>query len=204
MKTTTLKTADSIIEADLYSGPLKHGIVTAHGKAFNKETWHELAFRLQKLTTVISINFRGYGNSKGPGGLDENDIAGALPFFSRDLTGAADYLKDEMGVETVSLIGGSMGGGAAAQAAIDVPDLFDRLILLSPVPVEHPEKIKAGFVEVVASEDEPLMKTIQDQYEKIDCPKHLTVLDGDAHAQHLFKTKHNTLLIQIIEDHFRR
>ncbi len=167
------------VSADLY-GRGDHGVVLAHGRIFDKESWRPLALRLeQEGLMALPIDFRGYGSSQS------GEQEGAL---YNDVLAAITYLRDS-GVKKVSVIGGSMGGGAAARAAVEseVGDI-DRLILLSPVPVEHPEAIRADSILYVVSAEEGMFAAVESQYEKAPEPKRLEILAGDAHAQHIFKT----------------
>jgi len=66
------------VYADLY-GQGVHGVVLAHGAAFDKESWRPLAERLSAHgEQVLAIDFRGYGKSRAgskPDGLDEDVLA---------------------------------------------------------------------------------------------------------------------------------
>ena len=76
----------------------------------------------------MAIDFRGYGKS----------TAGAAKEARfEDILAAVRYLRG-LGVRRVAVVGASMGGGAAAEAATRAPGDIDRLVLLSPVPIEHP------------------------------------------------------------------
>ena len=57
---------------------------------------------------VLAIDFRGYGLSKGPGQSDP--LSAPLHL---DVLAAVRYLR-KSGAKTVSVVGGSMGGGAPA------------------------------------------------------------------------------------------
>jgi pimeloyl-ACP methyl ester carboxylesterase len=67
----TLPTEDGgTLSADLY-GTGERGVVLAHGGRFNKESWEKQARVLEKAGfRVIAFDFRGYGQSKGPGQED--------------------------------------------------------------------------------------------------------------------------------------
>lgn len=177
------------VSADLY-GSGDQGVVLAHGRIFDKQSWRPLALRLeQEGLVVLSIDFRGYGSSQA------GEQEGAL---FNDILGAITYLHDEE-VKKVSVIGGSMGGGAAARAAVEAEARdIDRLILLSPVPIEHPEAIRAESILYVVSAEEGLFEAVKIQYEKSSEPKRLETLAGDAHAQHIFKTSLGSDLTELI------
>lgn len=186
---TTFETADEgRIFGNLY-GRGDHGIVLAHGAVFNKESWGPLARALsEKGFKVLAFDFRGYGKS----------VAGSREqALYEDVLAAVRYLRQE-GVKRVSVIGGSMGGGASALAAVKAEEgEIDQLILLSPVPIRTPELMKGSKL-FVASKGEGLMPEVKAQYEKAPERKKLVLLDGDAHAQHIFKTDQSERLTNTI------
>ena len=173
--------------ADLY-GQGSRAIVLAHGGRFNKESW-----RVQAQATVsegfrvLAIDFRGFGCSTGPGQADFDNAP-----FENDVLAAVRYLKAQ-GAKTVSVVGGSFGGGAAGDASIkSVRGEIDRIIFLGAAPNLSAEKLKSRALFIVARDDAndagPRLPGIRAQYEKAPQPKELIVLDGSAHAQFLFQT----------------
>jgi dienelactone hydrolase len=109
-----------------------------------------------------------------------------------DVLAAVRYLH-KAGAKTVSVVGGSMGGGAAADASIaSQPGEIDRLVLLGASPNGPAEKIKSPILFIVARNDTSgdglRLPGIQKQYERAPQPKELIILDGSAHAQFLFQT----------------
>jgi pimeloyl-ACP methyl ester carboxylesterase len=174
--------------ANLY-GKGDHGIVLAHGARFNKESWETQAEALAKAGfRVLAIDFRGYGKSTGPG--QAQPFAASLHL---DVLAAVRHLRNA-GAKTVSVIGGSMGGGAGADAMIEAkPGEIDRLVVLGAGAGNGPpEKIKGRKLFIVARDDAtaagPRLPRIQEQYEKMPDPKRLVIVDGSAHAQHIFQT----------------
>ena len=100
------------IYADLY-GKGTRAVVLAHGGRFNKESWRDQARVLvSEGFQVLAIDFRGFGRSTGPGSADFDNAP-----FENDVLAAIRYLKAH-GVQTVSVVGGSFGGGAAGDASI--------------------------------------------------------------------------------------
>jgi pimeloyl-ACP methyl ester carboxylesterase len=86
-----------------------------------------------------------------------------------------------------------MGGGAAAEAAVEAPGEIDRLVLLAHSAVEHPERIGGRKLFIVARDDRNAdgsarLVKIREQYERAPAPKELVILEGSAHAQFLFET----------------
>lgn len=173
-------TADGgLIYGNLY-GDGQHAVLLAHGAAFDKESWDGLAQDLlAEGHQVLAIDFRGYGKSKA--GRSRNAL-------DQDVLAGIRYLHDE-GSERVSVIGASMGGGAVAQAAVDVvPGGIDKLILLAGVPISTPERMQGDKLFIVSRGDS-LRSAVEGQYERAGEPKELTVLAGSAHAQHIFTSR---------------
>ncbi len=83
-----------------------------------------------KNVEVLAKNFRvivpdlpGYGQSSK--GLDKSDVFG-------DLASSIIQLMDKMKLKKASLVGNSLGGGAALRAALDYPERVNRLVLMGP------------------------------------------------------------------------
>ena len=187
-KTVSFPAEDGgIVYADVY-GEGDRGVVLAHGGRFNKESWEKQARTLASEDfRVLALDFRGYGKSKGPG-----DSAPMSAPLHLDVLASVRYLR-KMGAKTVSVVGGSMGGGAAGDASIaSQPGEIDRVVFLGASPNGPAEKLKCPTLFIVArddaSEDGPRLPGIRAQYEKAPQPKELIILDGSAHAQYLFQT----------------
>lgn len=187
-KTISFPTEDGgEIYADIYGKGTK-AVVLVHGGQFNKESWHKQALILEDAGfLVLALDLRGYGKSHGPGDSDPMDAPLQL-----DVLAAVRYLH-KAGAKSVSIVGGSMGGGAAADAAIaSQPGEIDRLVLLGASPNGPAEKIKSPILFIVARNDTSgdglRLPGIQKQYERAPQPKELIILDGSAHAQFLFQT----------------
>jgi alpha-beta hydrolase superfamily lysophospholipase len=178
-----------LVHADLYGKKGDKAVVLAHGGRFNKESWKKQAAALEKEGfRVLAINFRGYGESKGPG---DSDVLSAPLYF--DVLAAVRYLRNE-GAKTVSVVGGSMGGGAAGKASVEAKEgEIDRLVFLgSGGSDDHPEKMKGRKLFIIARDDRsgdgPRLPKVREHYEKATEPKELIILEGSAHAQFLFET----------------
>jgi pimeloyl-ACP methyl ester carboxylesterase len=176
-----------LVFADIY-GKGDRGVVLAHGGRFNKGSWAKQAGTLADAGfRVLAFDFRGYGQSHGPG---QSDIFTAPLYL--DVLAAVRYLRSA-GAKTLSVVGGSLGGGAAGRATIAAePGEIDRLVLLAATGDGPPEKLKVRKLFIVAREDAnadgPRLPAIRTQYEKAPEPKELIVVDGSAHAQFLFET----------------
>src|ERR1700722_15107645 len=138
--TVSLPTDDGgLVYADVY-GDNDRAVVLAHGGQFNKESWKKQAEALVAAKfRVLALDFRGYGKSKGPGDSDPEDAP--LHF---DVLAAVRYLR-KTGVKSVSIVGASMGGGAAGDASIlSRPGEIDRIVFLGYAPNEPANKIKSA------------------------------------------------------------
>jgi pimeloyl-ACP methyl ester carboxylesterase len=186
-----------VVYADLY-GKGEPGVVLAHGGRFNKESWAKQARTLASAGfRVLALDFRGYGKSHGPGDSDPMDAP-----LNMDVLAAVRYLR-KTGAKRVSVVGGSMGAGAAGDASIGShPGEIDRLVLLGGSPNGPAEKLKSSTLFIVARDDAnadgPRLPRIQAQYEKAPEPKALIILDGSAHAQFLFQTDQAERVMQEI------
>ena len=186
----SFETADrGKVYANVYGqGP--RTVILAHGAAFLKESWDPLAQELSRRGyRVLALNFRGYGKSVA--GYRRQDL-------QEDVLAAIRFLE-KRGAKSVSVIGGSMGGGFAAEAAVRAKEgEIDKLILLSPTPIDEPHNMNAGRILFVASYDEEMRPLIEDQFVLAPDPKEIKVFEGDAHGQHIFDSKGKELTKTIV------
>lgn len=176
-----------VVDADVY-GSGARAVVLAHGGQFTKRSWAQQAPALVKAGfEVMAIDFRGRGQSSGPGGN-----APSSEQLEMDVMAAVRYLHAH-GATSVSIVGGSMGGAAAGDASIvSKPGEIDRIVMLSSAPHLPADQLKSAALFIVARDDAgdngPRLPHIKEQYEKAPEPKKLVVLDGTEHAQYLFDT----------------
>ena len=178
------------IEGAFFKGSDDLAVIFAHGAVFNKESWHFLNRRLQQQkVSSLSIDFRGYGNSKkGDGGNLYHDILGAI-----------DYLK-EKGFSRIAIVGGSMGGAAVLKALeTNIDPTIKKVVLLAPAGGKgiYSESIDKLFI---ISEKEGLFTRVKQIYNQSSDPKKLETFPGGTHAQHMFKEKYSEELIEKIID----
>ena len=186
-----------VVHADMY-GNGDHGVVLAHGGRFNKASWAKQAQRLAKAGfCALAIDFRGRGQSKGGPQITSADDV------HFDVLAAVRYLHT-IGAKTVSVVGGSFGGWAAAQAAVEAKEgEIDRIVLLAASAIDEPERLKGRKLFITTRDDFSgrgvlRLPEIRDQYERAPDPKQLVILDGSAHAQHIFETDQGERLMREI------
>lgn len=185
-----------VVYADVY-GKGDRGVVLAHGGRFNKESWAQQARTLERAGFfVLAFDFRGRGQSHGGTGLPPGDDGVRF-----DVLAAVRYLRGR-GAKSVSVVGASFGGSAAAEASAESkPGEINRIVLLGAWAGE-PEKLKGRTLFIVArddaNDDGPRLPKIRASYEKAPEPKELIVLDGTAHAQFLFQTDQGGRLMREI------
>ena len=183
--------------ADLYGEGVR-AVVLAHGGRFNKESWRDQARALvSRGFQVLAIDFRGFGCSTGPGQSDFDNAP-----FQNDVLASVRYLKMH-GAKTVSVVGGSFGGGAAGDASIkSAPGEIERIVFLGAAPNLSAEKLKSRTLFIVArddaNDDGPRLPRIRAQYERAPQPKELIVVEGSAHAQFLFQTDQSNRVMREI------
>ncbi len=186
-----------VVHADMY-GDGDRGVVLAHGGRFNKETWATQAQTLAKAGfRVLAIDFRGRGQSRGgPQATSRDDVR-------FDVLAAVRYLH-ELDVKTVSVVGASFGGWAAAQAAVEAAQgEIDRIVLLAASAIDEPERMQGRKLFITTRDDFSgsgvlRLPEIRDQYERAPDPKQLVILEGSAHAQHIFETDQGERLMREI------
>ena len=179
-----------VIHADAY-GSGDRGVVLAHGGRFDRASWKPQALVLADLGfRVLAIDFRAAVEARQG---RETPCLYEATCLAKDVLAAVRHLR-RAGATTVSIVGGSLGGGAAAQASIEAqPGELDRIVLLAHMLIDRPEHMRGRKLFIVAKDDrggndQPRLRGIQDQFDKAPGPKSLVVVDGTAHAQAMFDT----------------
>ena len=105
------------------SGPEK--VLFIHGFQASAQIWHAVQHALPAdRYTSVAINNRGAGQSDAPD--DEHQYG--IGHFAAD----AYELVTQLGWDSFTLVGHSLGGATVAQFAVDHPELISGLVLLDP------------------------------------------------------------------------
>ena len=96
-------------------------LLLIHGMAGSADTWRAVIPQLAKKYRVVAPDLTGHGQSEKP----RTDYSlGAFAVGLRDLL-------DELGIESATVVGHSLGGGVAMQFLYQHPDYCRRLVLIS-------------------------------------------------------------------------
>ncbi|MCP9271868.1 alpha/beta fold hydrolase [Mycolicibacterium arenosum] len=96
-------------------------LLLIHGMAGSSHTWRAIMPKLAKKYRVVAPDLLGHGESSKP----RSDYSlGAFAVGLRDLL-------DELGIESATVVGQSLGGGIAMQFLYQHPDYCRRLVLIS-------------------------------------------------------------------------
>jgi len=101
------------------SGPV---LLLLHGLACDHTTWLPVIRQLARHHTVIAPDLLGHGQSGKPRG--DYSVGGYA-------NGMRDLLT-VLGIDKVTVVGHSLGGGVAMQFAYQFPERTERMILVSP------------------------------------------------------------------------
>lgn len=190
----TFPTADGgEIEGALFSKSAGRVVILFHGQVFNKESWFEFARILNAAgVDAFCVDFRGYGRSSAPSARD----------FPADVRGAIEAMRAR-GYRKIGLLGGSLGGAAILGAlGPETPPEVDRVAILAGFgPGIASPTVDKLFV---AAEGDPAFDRLREAFEKSTEPRRLEILEGNLHAQHLFKGDQAARLTAILKDFFTR
>ena len=96
-------------------------LLLIHGMAGSSQSWRAVLPQLAKKYRVIAPDLLGHGQSAKP----RTDYSlGAFAVGLRDLL-------DELGIESATVVGHSLGGGIAMQFLYQHPEYCNRLVLIS-------------------------------------------------------------------------
>ncbi len=157
------------------TGPL---VVLIHGFPDYWYTWRYQMAALAEDFTVVAMDQRGYNRSDAPEGLDS--------YRMPNLIGDVVAVVRDNGAESATIVGHDWGAAVAWQLAMHVPDLCERLVILS---VPHP----SGFTRELTSNTEQRQDSqYARDFQRPDSHESLTaeglaswVRDEDARARYV-------------------
>ena len=115
-------------------------VMFIHGFQASGRIWHAVQTALPEgRYTSVAVNNRGAGASAAP---DEESAFGVQPFAADALELAA-----QLGWDSFTLVGHSLGGATVAQMAVDSPERIKGLVLLDPA---DPDGLDIPAVDVEA------------------------------------------------------
>ena len=175
-----LTSSDGESDAAFFNAETRQAAVFVPGAVFSKESWFFIAGQLQPLK-IASLSLNGKS--------------------APHVLSAIAFLKNR-GFEKITLVGGSMGGGAVLSALKENTDESVRkMVALAPyggVPVKNP-KIRKLFI-VAKADSLGSYSHVRELYQDSSDPKILKEYDGTEHAQHMFKGRHKEDLTSTVID----
>ena len=158
------------------------GVVLSHGAAYDAASWSTQAKKIaENNATVLAV---------------EDTSA-------ESIKASADYLKDERGVQSVSLVGASAGSAGVLDVGRQSPDEVAQIILLSGTGEvsglgDYPKLF-------TASEGEGLAEQVRQMAQEAPGDNNeALVVGGDAHAQAIFDSSQGDRLLKAINDRVRQ
>jgi pimeloyl-ACP methyl ester carboxylesterase len=176
-----------VLDARVFgSGPT--GVILAHMRPADQSSWYPFATELAESGefTVLTFDFRGYGDSTGEKQFDRIDT---------DLEAAYEYMRDDLGVDRIYLVGASMGGTASLVVAARVA--VEGIVSISSpgefLPLDARQTvddIRARKLFITAEDDVPAFRSQQEFWDAAREPKVQHIYDGDEHGTALLDGPH--------------
>jgi pimeloyl-ACP methyl ester carboxylesterase len=96
-------------------------LVLIHGAFMTVEAWGDVLTELAKTRRVIALELQGHGRTAD---IDR-------PFSYEQFADDVAALMRRIGIDKADVLGYSLGGGVALQAAIRHPEMIDKLVVIS-------------------------------------------------------------------------
>lgn len=176
--------------AERYGGGERGVVILAHGGYSTLASWAPQARAIADAGFQVLVVEARAAVDLAAG--RQTDCLYDPPCLAKDVLAGVRNLWTS-GARSVALMGGSMGGAAAAQASVEAqPGEVERLILLAPAGIAEPDRMQGDKLFITTRDDAnaagPRLPGIQAQFDRSPEPKRLIVLDGSAHAQRIFLT----------------
>ena len=196
-----LKTQDNkTIIGTYYPSDGKTGLVLLHMLNNNKHSYDKFASIASKNYKVLSIDFRGHGESGGDwhSFTDKDFIA-----MEKDAKAAADYLKSK-GCSKVYVIGASIGANTAINLAAHDKDITGA-VTLSPSRNYHgidtEDSIKGFNKRLFIATSKEDIQSYEDSlylYDKAAGDKQIEEFAGSLHGTNLLSSKFTIYILSWI------
>lgn len=169
------------------SGPV--GVILAHMRTADQTSWFPFATELAETGdyTVLTFDFRGYGESTGDKEFDRLDL---------DLDAAVEFMAADLDHDEIYIVGASMGGTAALVTAARKPAI-DGVFAVSALsdfrylePLDVIPLVEVPIAFVVAEDDVAAARSLEELYTAATQPKSQHVYEGDEHGMALFDGPH--------------
>lgn len=109
-------------------------LILLHGLLGSSSNWHGIARQLEAGHHIIVPDLRNHGRSP-----HADDVG--YPAHVADLL----ELLDEHGLDSVQLVGHSMGGKVAMQLALEQPQRVSALAVVDIAPVTYPNRFQTIY-----------------------------------------------------------
>lgn len=174
------------------------GVILAHMRPADQTAWFPFATDLAATGdyTALTFDFRGYGESTGDKEFDRVDA---------DLTAALRYMREDLGIDKVFLVGASVGGTAALVVAsretvagvisISSPSVYQQVDAVSVVG-----SISAPKLFITSIDDIPAALSEEELWLKARGSKQHKVFEGDAHGTDMFASPSAEALESLLLD----
>lgn len=166
------------------------GVILVHMRTSDQTAWFPYATDLARQGgfTVLTFDFRGYGNSTGEKEFDRLDL---------DLDAAIGFMRNTLNIDDIYLVGASMGGTAALISASRTD--VTGVVAISPLSdfryldaLESVDDLSAPVAFFVAEDDVAAARSVQDLFGLAPEPKSLRVYDGNEHGLALLDGEHGS------------
>ena len=107
-------------------------ILLLHGYPQTKIMWRKVIPLLIQNFTVVSADLRGYGDSDKPRSNKKH-----YPYSKREMAKDQVMLMKKIGFKKFFAVGHDRGARVFHRAALDYPDIIDKLVLIDIVPTVH-------------------------------------------------------------------
>ncbi len=136
-------------------------LLMIHGLANYAPAWKKNMEQLSKQYRCIAIDLPGNGLSS----VSQQPYS--MTYFAQTVL----HLIEKLGLKQVTLVGHSMGGQVCMHAYLQVPQLFEKLILCAPAGFEHFTSFEQSvyqstmsFFDFFSSEENSLRKLIRSSF----------------------------------------